>query len=449
MIPRTCRWLASALLMTSTAVVTADDISSSERGRRALSVPMPALSEAQMEQFADGRSLFNQMWVIAPSDDDDIDGLGPLYNSLSCLACHPGNGRGHAPDGPGEPMRSMLVRLSVTGEHDASPRPHPVYGAQLQELAIPGVAPEGRAEVQYHEFELELVDGSRVSMRKPDIVLRDPGYGDFGHTLLSGRIGPALVGMGLLDAVSDAEILQWADPEDEDGNGISGRPHWVVDEAEQRRVGRFGYKAALVTLRDQIASAFHEDLGLTSSLAPTESCTVVQTACLNAPSGGSPEIDDVQLDVVEAYMQWLAIPKPDVSADPELVERGRILFMDARCHECHRPQMRTAADAEPALLAHRLINPYSDLLLHDMGPELSDQRPDGDASGSEWRTAPLWGIGLADSVADRVGYLHDGRARTLLEAILWHGGESEASRQRFMELSSGDREALLAFLRSL
>lgn len=422
------------------------DISSDERSRRALALPMPAMPDALISQFNDGRSLFNQMWVIAPSTTPDIDGLGPLFNSLSCLECHPGNGRGRAPDSPGEPMRSMLVRLSVTDD-EGNVWPHPIYGEQLQERAIPGVPAEGRAQVHYEPVSVTLADGIEIELRRPTISLTHPGYGEFGDVLLSGRIGPPLIGMGLIDAISDDTILQWVDYQSSLPEGIVGRPHWLQAAAGQPpRIGRFGVKAGIATLERQIAQAFHEDLGITSAAFPRENCTAGQTACLAAPSGGDPELTEQQLAAVNLYLSLLAIPEPAV--ETEQIRFGRQQFAAAACIHCHRPAMTTAKDAVPALLANRQVNLYSDLLLHDMGPDLADHRPEADASGSEWRTAPLWGLGLAEQVADRVGYLHDGRARTVLEAILWHGGAAQASRDAVIEMSTAEREALLAFLQS-
>ena len=207
------------------AKVYADDLlETTELSRRALSMPMALLdSEQKLGQFAAGRSLFNQMWVIAPSNDADIDGLGPLYNSISCLACHPGNGRGRSPDGPTEKMRSMLVRLSVPGENPFHSKPHPVYGGQLQEFAVPGVPSEGRAELHYEYSTITLSEGETAILRKPSIQLVNPGYGDFGEVLTSARIGPALVGMGLIDMIDKQEIVSWQDPNDANADGISGR----------------------------------------------------------------------------------------------------------------------------------------------------------------------------------------------------------------------------------
>ncbi|WP_439504049.1 di-heme oxidoreductase family protein [Methylophaga sp.] len=433
------------------AKVYADDLlETSEQSRRALSMPMPLLdSEQKLGQFAAGRSLFNQMWVIAPSNDADIDGLGPLYNSISCLACHPGNGRGRAPDGPAEKMRSMLVRLSIPGENPFHSEPHPVYGGQLQEFAVPGVPAEGKAEIHYEYSTITLSEGETVTLRKPSIQLVNDGYGDFAEVQTSARIGPALVGMGLIEMIDKQEILSWQDADDANADGISGRVNWINDDATQtRKIGRFGYKSSIVSLNEQIASAFQADLGLTSALFPEENCSTAQLACQQAVSGGEPELTAEQLQAVSFYLQFLAVPASRDQSHPEVI-RGRAIFDEAGCTACHRPQIKTSSSASPIAFANRLIAPYSDFLLHDMGEELSDHRPDSGASGAEWRTAPLWGIGLAEKVGDKVGYLHDGRATTLLEAILWHGGEGQKSRDAVINMPKADRDALLQFLNAL
>lgn len=442
--------LAYALLSLWLTTVTAADLYTENTSRRAFSQPMAALdSEQDFVQFSSGRSLFEQMWVIAPSQTDDIDGLGPLYNSLSCLQCHPSNGRGRAPATADEKMRSMLVRLSIPGDNPFYAEPHPVYGSQLQENAIPGVAAEGLASITYQYFSITLTGGEVVTLRQPTISLTNPGYGDFGDILTSARIGPALIGMGLIDLIDDQQIIDWQDPDDTDGDGISGRVNWVEDKlSQQQRIGRFGYKANIATLTEQITSAFQADLGITSSLFPNENCSPAQHACQQAISGGQPELSVEQVQKVVFYLQFLAIPAPRNEHD-EIVREGKLIFEQTGCAACHRPQIRTQKNVQPALFANRLISPYSDFLLHDMGEGLADKRPDNGATGREWKTAPLWGIGLATNIRDDIGYLHDGRARNLLEAILWHGGEAQNSRDAVVNMQAADRHSLLQFLQSL
>jgi CxxC motif-containing protein (DUF1111 family) len=408
---------------------------------------VPAMGESRRADFFRGRNLFRQVWVVAPAQDADVDGLGPLYNRLSCIACHPRNGRGFAPEGPEEEMRAMLVRLGLpgVGPH-GGPRMHPVYGEQLNELAIPGVVPEGRAVIRWEEHTVELAGGESVRLRRPVVDFRDLGYGPLGQdVLVSLRIGQPVYGLGLLEAVPDDAIMALARRE----GVIAGRPNSVWDVAQGRMVlGRFGWKANQPTLRQQVAAAALGDLGITSSLFPEETCTVVQTGCAQAPGGGDPELTDAQLDAMELYLQLLAVPARRDADRPD-VRRGEALFREFGCGDCHVPELRTGAHPRFPELANRTIRPYTDLLLHDMGAGLADGRPDFGARGSEWRTPPLWGIGLAGRAGRRAGYLHDGRARTLLEAVLWHGGQAAHARDSVAAADPEDRAALLRFLDSL
>lgn len=416
-----------------------------DAGREAFSRPLADLTEAERERFFRGRSLFNQSWVVAPAKDDRLDGLGPLYNRLACVSCHARNGRGLPPEGPGERMQSMLLRLSVAGvgPHGGA-RAHPVYGEQFNEEAIPGVTPEGRAELRWIEVRRRLPDGSLVSLRRPRLSFPELGYGAMGPVRISPRVGQQVVGMGLLDAVSDATLEALAAEAKPDG--VKGRINRIGRAAPE--AGRFGYKANMGSLRAQIAGAFLGDLGITSPLHPQENCTPAQAACRRAPRGGEPELDDAQLDDVEFYLAHLAVPARRDSGAPQ-AQQGEALFAAAGCAACHRPALRTGDSPRFPRLAGLDIAPYTDMLIHDMGPGLSDGRPDFQASGREWRTPPLWGIGLTGTISERVRYLHDGRARSLTEAILWHGGEAAAARRRFEALARPQREALVAFLESL
>ena len=418
-----------------------------DSGREAYTHPMAGLDDAQMEAFYRGRALFNQSWVIAPAREAHVAGLGPLYNRLGCVSCHPRDGRGAPPEGPDERMQSMLVRLSIPGtDAHGGPKPHPAYGTQLNEEGIPGVPGEGRAVLSWTASRLTLPDGSRIAMRRPDISFRYPGYGPMGTILFSPRVGQQLYGLGLLDAVPDSTLEQLAAAHKPDG--VRGRVNRVWDQEGQRMaVGRFGYKANVPNLRDQIAGAANGDLGITSPIFPQENCMLVQTACRNAPSGGHPELTENALDDMAFYVSHLAVPVRRNVVAPE-VRRGEALFSKLGCALCHVPTLATGNSKYPEL-AHRTLHPYTDLLVHDMGAGLSDGRPDYRAGPREWRTAPLWGIGLAAKVSGHANYLHDGRARTLIEAVLWHGGEAKISRKRFAVLSADDRKALIDYLDSL
>jgi CxxC motif-containing protein (DUF1111 family) len=419
--------------------------------RRAYSQPIAGLSDAERERFYRGRSLFNQSWVAAPSRDAAVAGLGPLYNRLACVSCHPAGGRGQAPDAPQERMRSMLVRLSVPGKAaDGGPRPHPVYGGQLNESGIPGVPGEGWVQVSYEDVIVPLVDGDPVHLRRPRLALRDVAYGDPGPGLLmSARVGSPVYGLGLLEAVSAATLRAHADSDDRDHDGIAGRPNRVWDVTAKRTVlGRFGWKANAPNLAQQIAAAFVGDIGITSPIYPDENCTPAELACRQAPSNGHPEISAERLADVVFYVRALAAPARRDRGDAQ-VQRGERLFRQAGCAGCHRPTLQTGQVAALPQLAGRTIHPYTDLLLHDLGEDLADHRPDYAATGRQWRTPPLWGIGLQETVNGHTTFLHDGRARNLLEAILWHGGEATAAREQVRTWSRQQREDLLRFLRSL
>jgi CxxC motif-containing protein (DUF1111 family) len=292
-------------------------------------------------------------------------------------------------------------------------------------------------------------DGTPYVLRRPSYEIAGPGPEVMAALLLSPRVAPALIGLGLLEAVAEEEILARADPSDEDGDGISGRANPVWDLRTGRHaLGRFGWKASQPTVLQQTAAAFSGHLGITSSLFPAESCAALQPTCSAAPSGGQPELGERFLQDVAVHVGTRAVPARRLWEAAE-VRRGERQFAALGCASCHLPALRTADDAAPAVLAGATIRPYTDLLLHDMGEALADQRPDFAASGREWRTPPLWGSGLVPTVNGHGEYLHDGRARSLEEAILWHGGEAEAARVAFMALRASERAAVLAFLRSL
>ena len=418
--------------------------------RQAFGQPLPRLTADQETRFFVGNSFFNRNWVSAPSSTTARDGLGPLFNARSCSACHLHDGRGQPP-APGEEMLSMLVRLSIPG-HDAKQGvvPEPTYGDQLNGLAVRGVPPEGRVLVTYEEIPGTYADGEPYSLRKPMYTFTDLQYGPMHpETLLSPRVAPAMIGLGLLEAVPAETLLALADPTDADGDGISGRPNRVWDDTRQQTVlGRFGWKANQPNVAQQVAGAFLGDIGITSPLFPDENCPPTAVACRNAPDGGNPELSETLLGHVVFYSRTLAVPARRNWQQPD-IRRGAQLFDKAQCGACHTPTLRTGAVPGLPDLSQQVIHPYTDLLLHDMGPALADGRADFEATGSEWRTPPLWGVGLVQTVNRHTCFLHDGRARNLAEAILWHGGEADVSKEYFRRLPRADREALLQFLRSL
>ncbi len=411
---------------------------------------MPNLTDDEYHQFLHGRSLFKQAWTISPSEDKRTSGLGPLYNRFSCVACHLANGRGFAPNGPEQTMKAMLVRLSVKPEtrHDVV-KPHPSYGDQLNDFGVPGVAGEGRAVIRYSETLVRLSGGKSVSLRMPSMMFENLAYGSISpeNTLTSARIAPAMIGMGLLDAIDEPTILQLA--AQQKSTNMAGKPNYVWDAKQNKMViGKFGWKANVPNLKQQIASAFVGDLGITSTIFKHHPCTAMQLDCLAMAKNVGAELADDQLDAIDFYHRALAVPSARNQQDSDVI-LGAKLFNEAKCAVCHVTEMKIAGDASYAKFRNKIIRPYTDLLLHDMGIALADNRPDFLASGQEWRTAPLWGIGLAKIVNEKAGYLHDGRARSILEAVLWHDGEAAESRELVVKMTPVDRKALIKFVESI
>ena len=420
-------------------------------GSNAFTRPAHNVSEEHELAFYTGNSFFNQSWVQAPSSTEARDGLGPLFNARSCAACHFKDGRGRPPLQEDEGFLGLLLRLSVPDEDDSSVFvPEPSYGGQLQPLAINGVNPEGTPRVTYSERIGHYADGESYTLLVPSYEVVNPAYGGLHDDLrISPRVAPAVIGLGLLEAIPTARLKGLADPDDSDADGISGRVNLVIDvETNQQVVGRFGWKAEQPSVRQQSAGAFLGDMGITTSLFSEQDCTRAESDCSSAPSGGEPEISDELLDKVVLYARLLAVPVRR-EWDTAEVLHGRALFFDSGCGDCHVARHQTASDADLPELRDQVIYPYTDLLLHDMGPDLSDQRPSFLAQGSEWRTPPLWGLGRYEEVNGHNRLLHDGRARGVAEAVLWHGGEARAARENFMHMPKSDREALIRFVESL
>jgi CxxC motif-containing protein (DUF1111 family) len=397
--------------------------------------------------FALGEAMFDKLWVSSPSSTRASDGLGPLYNTRACRVCHAGGGRGHAPDGPDDDAQSLVLRLALPDG-----RPDPTYGAQMQDFAISGHVAEGRVRVDWQEYDVPLNGEAPTRLRRPTWSVADPAFGPpHPDMTVSPRVAPQMIGLGLLEAIPSADILALADPEDTDGDGISGRASvvWSV-EHDQPMLGRFGLKASTPTLREQTAAAFSGDIGISTPLFPAAwgDCTAAQAGCRTAPHGDGDarvhEVDDIGLDLTTLYSRNLGVPARRDVDDPEVL-RGKELFHAAGCAACHRPAYVTHRLADQPQQSFQLIWPYTDMLLHDMGPELADMGPDG----AEWRTPPLWGIGLTKAVSGHSQFLHDGRARSLLEAVLWHGGEARAARDTVTRMPAPDRAALIRFLESL
>ncbi|WP_395601394.1 di-heme oxidoredictase family protein [Pseudomonas sp. A1230] len=429
--------------------------------QNAFSLPSANLPPSRRVDFSVGNSFFRSPWVTAPSTTTARDGLGPLFNTNACQNCHIKDGRGHPPLPNAANSVSMLVRLSIPDApqyakviEQLGVVPEPVYGGQFQDMAVPGVVPEGKVRVEYTPVPVRFKDGTEVELRKPVLQITQLGYGPMHpDTRFSARVAPPMIGLGLLEAIPEDAILANAAAQAKDKNGINGRPNRVWDDELQKTViGRFGWKAGQPNLNQQNVHAFSGDMGLTTSLRPFDDCTDAQTACKQAPNGngpnGEPEVSDNILRLVLFYSRNLAVPARRGIND-EQVLAGKNLFFQAGCQSCHTPKYTTAANAAEPELASQVIRPYSDLLLHDMGDGLADNRTEFQASGRDWRTPPLWGIGLTQAVSGHTQFLHDGRARNLLEAVLWHGGEAQAAQQQVLAFNAEQRAALLAFLNSL
>ncbi len=443
---------------TSTAAVNADSFSHFSEN----------LTFQQEEGFKLGNALFRKVWVSSPSSTQASDGLGPLFNARACQNCHLKDGRGHPPQ-PGDDTSTTFLRLARPPANDAERQrletlavanfPDPVYGGQLQDFAVPGLAAEGRMQVDWSEEPVRLKGGETVLLRRPHYSVGALAFGPMdATTTISPRMTPPMIGLGLVEAIHEADIMALADADDADGDGdgISGKAALVRDPATGRlELGRFGWKAQNASVRRQTAEAFANDIGISNPLAPASQgdCTAAQTACLDMPDGvqkrlGDTEAPDPVLELVTFYAENLAVPARRRTSARETLA-GKKLFYETGCTACHTPKFVTRRDARDKAQSFQLIWPYSDFLLHDMGEDLADGQQVGLADGQEWRTPPLWGIGLTKTVSGHTFFLHDGRARNLTEAILWHGGEAQAARDRFADLEAADRDALLTFLESL
>ena len=438
-------------------------------GRNAFSFPAANLDDAERTRFAIGNSFFRRNWVEAPASTKARDGLGPHFIARSCGGCHVQDGRGAPPDivnRLGETQDAavaLLIRLSIPGQ-DArgGPLHEPVYGDQFNNAAVQDVKPEGRVTLRYKTVAGQFADGTPYELLQPQYGFADLGYGAMHpQVMVSPRIAPQLIGVGLLESIAEADILANAAHQAAAPGPIKGQPNQVWDAPSgQMMLGRFGWKANVATIAHQTGGAFVGDMGITSRHFPQETCTPTQTDCLSAPSGKSAaaqgqqgvEIDDKTFDNVVFYQATLAPPARRNMEDVQVL-RGQALFAKAQCATCHQPSYTTAQGPFPRLtspaLSGQRIWPYTDLLLHDMGERLADHRPDFAANGQQWKTPPLWGAGLIQDVNSHTRLLHDGRARGVLEAVLWHGGEAEEARQHLLKMNKAERDALVRFVESL
>jgi len=436
--------------------------------------PFANLPENARADFYAGKALAEQPWIKAPTTTTARDGLGPIYNARTCLSCHIRGGRGRMPDSGGE-LRQGIVRLSLSpqaSEQHANSLsllgviPEPTYGDQLQtqsvslahqlrqkaaktEFSKTDVPPEAYVKIVWHERNFSYPDGATANLRKPLIELTNQGYGELHQdTRFSLRNAPPIHGMGLLERIPQSSIDSIADPQDNNRDGISGRVNQVWDvEAKQTRPGRFGLKANRPSLAMAVAGAFANDVGISNPLFSESPCTPKQTRCLQQANGNDAEGVELPAHLLELVVNFnrnLGVPSARESS-----ENGRRAFTHVGCVNCHQPSFTTSLDPQRPHLSQQIIWPYSDLLLHDMSEELADNRTDFTANGSEWRTPPLWGLGLSAKVNGSMHLLHDGRARSVEEAILWHSGEGENAKQLFTALPEETRLALIQFVESL
>ncbi|AWG23105.1 thiol oxidoreductase [Flavobacterium faecale] len=408
----------------------------------------PNLTYDEQSNFGIGNSFFRQNWVIAPASTTARDGLGPYFNAISCSSCHFKDGRGRPQYADNETGHGLLLRLSIAGvdAHGAS-LPDPIYGGQLQDNAILGQTTKGTYTIAYTPIVETYADGSTVTLQKPIYTISNLGFGALSSNVkVSPRVANQVIGLGLLEAIPEATILAFAYQNTK--NGVSGKANYVYDIVSNSNVlGRFGWKANQPTIRQQAAAAFSGDMGITSSLFPTENIPASVNGS-GIPNGGEPEISDANFDKVVFYSSTLAVPARRDYNDATVLA-GKKTFETIGCTSCHIPKMTTGTTHAIAALRSQVIRPYTDMLLHDMGTNLADNAPDYLATGTEWRTQPLWGIGLINTVNKHTFLMHDGRAKNVEEAILWHGGEATYAKSEFKKLAKKERDALLTFINSL
>ena len=414
-----------------------------ETNHLAYALPFANLDMAQMRAFVLGNRTFNLRWATAPASATDVDGLGPTFVQHSCSACHLRDGRSRLPETSGEAITRAAIKLTPRHPEDRDTLLR-LFGEDLQVQAILGVPPEATARVHWQPAARVTIGSRSVDLHRPDIVISDSLDADLSSRLWhDALVAPAVFGLGLIENIDVETLLEYQDPDDRDGDGISGRGQWLPGTSAPR-LGRFGWKAGTASLREQILAAAFADMGLTSAEHPGENCPPAQAACLAAPRGDTVDLTERAVQALETYLRLLAVPAQR-NTSPQFA-RGRAVFHALGCQRCHREQMRTGAGSPIAVLNHQTIQPYSDFLLHDLGDQLADHRQIGSATSNEWRTPPLWGLGLQTTVNGHMRLLHDGRADGVEQAILWHGGEAADSRERYRAASDQQREDLLAFL---
>ncbi len=424
---------------------------SNDKNKSLLLKPIDNLNDEEYDKFILGRSFFVIPWVESPSATTARDGLGPLFNANTCISCHPANGRGTLFNKDGLESRSLIARLSIKANDSKEHKellkykgfvPEEVYGGQLSINAIHGVDFEGKVKIDFKEIEVIFPDGEKQILLKPNYSLENLNYGTLKEgTIISYRIAPTLNGMGLIELISNEDILKNVDEHDINNDGISGRANYVYSHlTKKEELGKYTHKASVAFLKEQIAGAAFNDMGLTTSTFSSENCTSFQKECNDAPKARDAiDLPDDRLDAITYYLKHIKSYTPKITKE---YKEGLEIFEQISCVKCHNSSFDTKKGFK--------VYPYSDFLLHDMGEELSDGKVEFKANANEWRTAPLWGLALHEKInGEKPRLLHDGRARTFQEAILWHGGEASGAKENYMNLPKEKREKLLKFLEEL
>lgn len=419
-----------------------------DNGKTALKHKHNNLSNEELDMFILGKSFFRIPWVEAPSATTARDGLGPLFNANTCTSCHPNNSQGSVYTKNGQISRSMVVRLSIPQNNSKEHKeifnkagfiPDSMYGAQISLNGTKDVPYEAKLKISYKNKYFTYPDGQTIVLQNPSYSLYDLNYGELPKNIsISVRKAPALIGLGLIEKIPNKLILENEDINDVNNDGISGKANLVYSiEKKKYTLGKYTYKGSAPTVKHQIAAAFHNDMGLTTTLFPMDNCTKSQKECLSSPKARDLiDVTDLRLNAIDFYLTHLKMP---VSNKKE--QEGEKLFHQIGCASCHIPSFNVDGLE---------VKAYSDFLLHDMGEELGDGRVEFKASKNEWKTAPLWGLSiLEESIQKKPDYLHDGRAKTLEEAILWHGGEAKKAKNAFTKLSIKQREQIIKFLGTL
>jgi CxxC motif-containing protein (DUF1111 family) len=447
-------FIKSLVVIFTTGLFAVNDsgkILSDDKNNSLLLKPIDNLNDEDYDKFILGRSFFTIPWVEAPSATTARDGLGPLFNANTCVSCHPSNGRGTLFNKDGFESRALLSKLSLNANNSKEHQeflkykgfiPDAMYGGQLSINAIHGIDFEGKVKVDFDEVEILFFDGEKQILLKPKYSLKSLNYGFISKdTNISYRIAPTLNGMGLIELISNEDILKNVDENDNNSDGISGRANYVYSNiTKKEELGKYTWKASVPFLKEQIAAAASNDMGITTTIFPFENCTKAQEKCNDVPKARDKiDLPDDRLDAIDYYLRNIKSYTPKVTKE---FEEGVEIFEQISCSKCHISSFETNKGFK--------VYPYSDFLLHDMGEELSDGRSEFKATSSEFRTAPLWGLALHERInAERPRLLHDGRARTFQEAILWHGGEAQNAKNNYMNLPKEKREKLIKFLEEL